>query len=252
MNHFYLLLSMASVSFAEVAVDWSMTGVDILNPTTTSNTKISARAFPLVRRNLGQVACAADTRTTVDAHTHTRRYNYRTNLLSAVCQNDIDYTARCQTVIPTNNHAIITHQEKCAADEVCQQVSYRNFLGQTSSEVSCVEKDTLPNNQFEWSTDASSVDENHCGPGLNIVREEDSLTVSVQFYGGNPSSHASRKWVHEAWLQSNKRKERIQDIRGVNGLYWKGAAHTGETIQACFLRSDAGDATNALLNWVDG
>ncbi|EUC27397.1 hypothetical protein COCCADRAFT_31123 [Bipolaris zeicola 26-R-13] len=251
MNLFYLLLSITSVSFAEVAVDWSMTGVDVLNPNTTPNTKITARAFPNVRRNLGQEACAADTRTIADPRTRNRRYTYQTKLLSAVCENDIDYTAKCQTVIPTNNNAVITHQEKCVDDEVCQQVSYRNFLGQTSSEVSCVEKDAQ-RHQFEWSTDSSSTDGNHCGPGLTVINEEDDLTISVQFYGGNPSSHAPRKWVSEAWLQSNKRTERIEDIRGVNGLYWKGAGHTGETIQACFIRNTVNDATNALLNWVDG
>ena len=249
MNPIYLLLLFVSLSFAGVMLDMSVVGVDIVHPNSpTPNSKISARAFPNVRKNLGQEACFEDLRTTVVAD-RGRQITQQTRLVKATCENDIDYTAECQTVIPTQDSTVVNHLEKCYNYEVCTPVSYKNFLGHDTSEVFCTEKDTQKH-EVEWSTDTESIDIPHCGPGLSIVHEEDRLTVSVQFYGG--SNNGGRNWVQSAWIQSNKREGRIEDKRGVNGLFWVGAAILGETIQACFKRDSIGDATKAVLDWVDG
>lgn len=248
MNPIYLLLAFVSLSFAGTVLDMSLAGVDIAQPNSIPNSKVSARAFPNVRRNLGQEACYGDLQTTAGRNRQPRVIR-QTRLVSAVCNNDIDYTARCQTVIPQGNNDVLTHDEKCYDNEVCSQISYRNFLGGSTSEVVCTEKDTRKH-EFEWSTDSLSIGDNHCGPGLNVIHEEDRLTISVQFYGG--SNGAGRNWVQSAWIQSNKRSARIRDLQGVNGLFWEGPTHVGESIQACFKRDRFSDATRAVLDWVDG
>ncbi|KAI1663395.1 hypothetical protein Ptr902_03773 [Pyrenophora tritici-repentis] len=248
MNPIYLLLAFVSLSFAGVILDMSLTGIDITQPNSTRNSKISARAFPNTRRNLGQELCFEDLKTTAGRTSRDRRILFKTSLISATCDNDIDYNARCQTIIPAN-HGILTHEGKCFFDEVCSQIAYKNFAGHDTSEVACTEKDRTKH-EVEWSTDDSDIDVTHCGPGLTGIKEENKLTVSIQFYGG--SNAGGRNWVSQAWLQSNKRSKKILSTGGVNGLYWEGALHPGESIQGCFVREALKDATKAIMDWVDG
>ncbi|CAA9960344.1 hypothetical protein PTMSG1_03748 [Pyrenophora teres f. maculata] len=245
MNPIYLLLAFVSLCYANVILNTFVEGVDITQLNAISDHKINARQSPAPRRNLGQESCLKDLRTTPNPRNRQKIILFKTNLVSATCDNDIDYTSTCQVVIPAGDNSVRSYEGKCAFTEVCTQFNYQNFLGDQTSEVACIHRDNQ-RQQASWSTNAQSTAK-QCGPGLNTIVEETKLTLSVQFYGG--SNNAIRENVRHAWIQSNKRNWLV-DVEYVNGMYWEGKPILGETLQACFVRSGLLNATEAVMDWV--
>lgn len=229
---------------AEIILDKSLKGVDILHLNATTTNELSPRALPVTRRNLGRIACGEH-----DVHAG-RRITQQWKLARASCRNDKDFHVKCRQYIP-NNGDLKEEDSQCSPTETCGEDNYTNVWGRTSTDVFCQSNDE--DREDSWSITSSDTGKNACGPGLTnkslrpIPEGNEKLSISIQFYNGM-STGKRRTNVSKAWLQSNK-KGIIKTLYSVNGLFWRGTLNPSETIQACFIHDTKNDAFVAYEDW---
>ena len=229
---------------AEIILDKSLKGVDILHPNATTTNELSPRALPVTRRNLGRSICAEhDVRAG-------NRITQEWKLSRASCSNDKDFHVTCRQHIP-NNGQLKEEDDHCHPTETCGEDSYTNVWGVASTDVFCQSNDE--DREDSWSTSSSDTGKTVCGPGLTnkdlrpIPEGNEKLSISIQFYNGM-NAGKRRTNVGKAWLQSNK-KGIIKTLYSVNGLFWRGILNPSETMQACFVRASKDDAFVAYEDW---
>ncbi|WYZ35115.1 hypothetical protein EsH8_I_001391 [Colletotrichum jinshuiense] len=246
MAHYFIVFVYATCAMANVILDTSIRGINILNTTglplnQSAGNDVATRAIPFRRGNLGQVTCgnAGQNR----GRTIVQQYK----LHRATCQDDINYLVECQEYIPNTRVGLDIH-EQCGVNEVCAEVIYHTVWGESSSDVFCEEK--VPEDEETWSTSSSEdINTSICGGGLTSIKEEgEYAAISLQFYGG--SNRASRQRAGQSWLQSNKRGY-LKTVNEGNGLWWQGRLEDTETIQPCFSRSSSSDALFGVMDWVN-